>query len=291
MPYSIDVAVPARASLGEAPLWDHEKKVLYWVDVPLGELHRLNERSNDDVVVRLDVPLGASCLTTDDTFLLAADLGIARLSADGSVSWLAHVTAGDRMNDGKVDPAGRYVVGSMTYDRSPRAALYQMTVNEESGLPELRTLIRDVHISNGLGWSPDGSCLYYIDTPTRRVDCFDYDVTSGIPERRRTLIEIGDLAGNPDGLAVDIDGGIWVVLCRGGKVCRFTPKGRLDEVIDLPVSRPTSCAFGGEGLDLLFVTTGTFAFEASDVTEEPLAGSVLCVDVGIRGLPSSRFRW
>lgn len=190
-----------------------------------------------------------------------------------------------RMNDAKCDVAGRLWGGTMTVERRPGAcALYRLdpegTVSRALG---------GVTLSNGLGWSPNGRTMYYIDTPLRRVDAFDFDVDTAAITRRRHLVQMEAGVGNPDGMTVDAEGCLWVAMAHGSAIRRYTPAGRLDKVVTLPVRKVTSCSFGGPGLDQLFVTTACVGLSEQELVAEPLAGAVLCCEVGARGLPADRF--
>jgi sugar lactone lactonase YvrE len=284
MQYSVQPVVEAHAQLGEGPTWDAVRGCLYWVDIDRHEIHRYSESAGDEILVTLDVPVGAVTPRADGGLLVAAGMGFATVDDDGTVSWLASVDAGDRMNDGACDPAGRFLAGTLKYDRSPGAALYRL---DPDGT--LVTLLKGVSLSNGLGWSPSGDRMYYIDTPTRRIDVFDYDLDDGTLGTRRVFAEIGDLPGNPDGLSVDADGGVWVVLCRGKTVRRFTPDGELDDVIEIPASRATSCTFGGPLLDTLYITSGSFDLDDEQLRAEPLAGALLSCRPGVVGMPAVPF--
>ena len=283
-PVTVEPAVVAKAQLGEGPIWDAAHGCLYWVDITSCEIHRYRPGEGDEVLVTLEVPVGAVALRAEGGLVIAAGMGFALLDDAGTLEWVAKVDSGDRMNDGKVDPSGRFLAGTLRSDRSPGAALYRLDPDGE-----VSTLLTGVCISNGLGWSPSGELMYYIDTPTRRVEVFDYDTASGKLSGRRSFVEIGDLPGNPDGLTVDADGGVWVVLCRGRTVRRFAPDGRLDVVIDLPVSRSTSCTFGGESYDTLYVTSGRFDLDDEQLAAEPLAGSLLACRPGFVGMPPTLF--
>ena len=186
-----------------------------------------------------------------------------------------------RMNDGGCDPDGRFYCGSMAYDETPGAgSLYRLDPDGTTTV-----VLSGVTISNGLAWSPDGTRAYYVDTPTRRVDVFDYDPGTGLTGRRPWAV-VPDGPGVPDGLTVDADGGVWTALWGGGAVCRFTGAGQLDGVVELPVPRVTACAFGGPALTTLYVTTSRLQ---TDTDRYPAAGAVFAVDVGVRGLPVRPF--
>ena len=190
-----------------------------------------------------------------------------------------------RMNDAKCDPAGRLWGGTMTVERRPGAcALYRL---DPDGT--VTTALGGVTLSNGLGWSPDGRTMYYIDTPLRTVDAFDFDLDTAALTRRRVLVQFEEGVGNPDGMTVDADGCLWVAMAHGSAVRRYTPSGQLDTVVPLPVTKVTSCTFGGSALDQLFVTTACVGLSEQDLVAQPLAGAVLCCEVGATGLPADRF--
>ena len=214
--------------------------------------------------------------------VIAVERGFALEDEDGTLTPLEDVWTdpGVRMNDGGCDPDGRFYCGSMAYDVRPgAAALYRLDVDRS-----VQVVLEGVTISNGLEWSPDGGCAYYVDTATGRVDLFDYDGSelSG----RRTLAEIPAEAGGPDGLTVDEEGGVWVALYDGGAVRRYLPDGTLDAVVEVAARKVTACTFGGAGLDRLFVTTSRERLEPGD---DPLAGALFEARVGVRGRPVREF--
>jgi sugar lactone lactonase YvrE len=187
------------------------------------------------------------------------------------------------MNEGGCDPDGRFWCGSMAYDQAPgAAALYRLDPDGS-----VHTALEGVTVSNGLDWSPDGSRAFYNDTATHRISVFDYDHLTGLTARR-TFAEVvdGDDPGNPDGLTVDADGGVWTALFGSGVVHRYSPDGYLDAVVEVPARQVTACTFGGADLDELFVTT---SWEGLGPDDEPLAGSLFRVVPGVSGLPVREF--
>lgn len=264
----------AVAHHGEGPVWDDDG--LLWVDMLRGDV--LTLRSNG--VERTHVGDVAACVVPrmSGGLAVATERGFTLLH--GAVEHLPEIWSDPRvrMNDGGCDPQGRFYCGSMAYDATPgRGALYRLDADRSVHL-----VLKDVTISNGLGWSPDGTQVYYVDSPTRRIDVFDFADDTGTFSNRRALVNIPEEAGLPDGLTVDAEGGVWVALWDGGAVHRYTPAGALDAVVELPVTRATSCAFGGEDLTDLYITTS-----AMDV-DEPGAGAVFSVRPGIKGLPTLR---
>jgi sugar lactone lactonase YvrE len=190
-----------------------------------------------------------------------------------------------RGNDAAVDPAGRLWAGTMRYDQATGGGFLARV--EPTG--KARVVLPSVSISNGLGWSPDHRLLYYVDTPTHRIDVFDYEVDTGDVRDRRTFAEVTDTPGVPDGLCVDAAGFVWVAVNGGGQVRRYSPAGELDRVVDVPATQVSACCFGGGDLRDLYVTTGREGFTGEQATAQPLAGS-LFVAPGIgEGIATPRF--
>ena len=287
------VQVTRPATLAESPVWDSRRRCLLWVDIDAGLVHRLDPRTGADTATAVGVPVGAVAVRRAGGLVLAAGRGFAFLDeavpgqGQGTLDWRWSGGRGDRMNDGKCDPAGRFLAGTLTMAQKPgAAALYQLAADGT-----VTTLIGEVAVSNGLGWSPDGSLLYFADTPVERVDVLDYDVSAGTVSGRRPFADLRDAPGRPDGLTVDADGGVWVAMARGGgAVRRFTPAGRLDHVVQMPVPSVTSVAFGGPGLADLYMTTSRAGLAPADLAAHPGSGAVFCVpSVGVSGLTAAEY--
>jgi sugar lactone lactonase YvrE len=220
---------------------------------------------------------------TDGGAVIAVEKGFVFEDAEGNLTPLPEVwSTGDvRMNEGGCDPDGRFYCGSMAYDSRPGGGkLYRLDPDAS-----VSVVLESVSTSNGLDWSPDGSRAYYNDTPTAQIALFDYDTDAGLTGMR-PFVHIDPDVGMPDGLTVDREGGVWVALYGGGAVHRYTADGTLDAVIEVPASLTTACALGGPDLDQLYITTSRQGLEPG---EEPLAGSLFRVDVGVRGLPVRPF--
>jgi len=215
--------------------------------------------------------------------VIGVERGFVLEETDGTLTNLGELWTDThvRMNEGGCDPHGRFYCGSMAYDQRPGAgALYRLDPDGS-----VHVVLENVTISNGLEWSPDGSRAYYNDTPTQRIDVFDYDGESGLTGRR-PFAEIPAEAGDPDGLTVDEEGGVWVALYRGATVRRYTPDGVLDEVIGVAAKQVTACTFGGQDHNQLFITTSREGLEPG---EDPLAGSLFRAAVGVAGVPVREF--
>jgi sugar lactone lactonase YvrE len=277
----------ARAGLGEGPVWDERTRRLYWLDVPGHMLHRFDPATRTDAPVSFEpADIGAIAPREPGGWVAAVGTGFGFLDEDsGSVDVLeeledAEVTV---MNDGKPDPAGRFWAG--TYARDEDAgltigALYRL--DPDGGTSRH---LGELGISNGMGWSPDGRVMYFVDSVTKRVEAFDFEPGSGSISGRRTLAEIEGDGVVPDGLSVDADGCVWVGCWGGSRVERYSPAGELLAVVDVAATYVTSCAFGGDGLADLYVTTAAWDRAES----EPQAGGLFHVRPGVAGLPVARF--
>ncbi|MEV6809912.1 SMP-30/gluconolactonase/LRE family protein [Streptomyces sp. NPDC017405] len=275
-----EVAVRAEATLGEGPTWDPATGRLLWLDILGMRLHTYDPVTGRRTVRTTPQHVGAAKPRAGGGLVLNLRDGVGLLDPDGTFRWLRHEpVAGRRGNDAAVAPDGSLWAGTMRYDEAAGGG----TLARLTGDGTARTVLSDVTVSNGTGWSPDGRLMYYTDTPTRRVDVFDHD--AGAVRDRRPLVEIEEGAGYPDGLTVDADGCVWVALWDGGAVRRYTPDGELDRVIALPTPRTTACAFGGPDLTDLYITTARTGLAAPD----PLAGSLLVVPGAGKGLPQPAF--
>ena len=248
-------AFDVQAELGEGALWDWRHGLLVSVDLLSGRL--LLSDPGDGTTRAIDVgqPVSAALLRAHDQLLLAVRDGFASVElTGGAVSPLVAVEADlpdNRMNDGSCDRAGRFYAGTMAADESPAAgSLYRLDPDLQ-----LTRLFDGVGISNGIGWSPDEKRMYYVDSLAYRVDVMDYDPATGEIGPRRPLAALGHGDVVPDGLTVDAEGCIWVAVWGGGAVQRYRPDGRLKQIIKLPAAHVTSCAFGGAGLDVLYIST------------------------------------
>lgn len=275
-----EVAVRAEAELGEGPTWDAATGRLLWIDILGSRVHTYDPATGRRTTRRTEQHVGAVKPRAGGGLVLNLRDGVGLLDPDGAFRWLHHEPVpGRRANDAAVAPDGALWAGTMRYDEAPGGG----TLSRVTGDGSAEVVLDDVAVSNGTGWSPDGRLMYYIDSPTRRVDVFDY--ADGRVSGRRTLAEIEDGAGFPDGLTVDADGCVWVALWEGAAVRRYTPQGQLDRVIELPVQLVTACAFGGAGLSDLYITTAR-----TGLSEPPaLAGSLFVVPGAGKGLVQPSF--
>jgi sugar lactone lactonase YvrE len=286
----VDLAFDVKAELGEGPVWDSASECLYFVDIERSRVHRFHSTTHASRIYDAGSMVGAVGLTDAGDLVMAVRDGFARIDLDtGRVRLIAAVEADrpdQRMNDGKCDAAGRFWAGTMALDyRRGAGALYRLDPDGR-----VHTMVRDVTISNGLDWTDDGRRMYYIDTPTRSIDVFDFDPASGAIANRRSLVQVPTGLGSPDGMTLDADGGIWVAFWGGSAVRRYTPDGALDCEIRLPVTQPTSIAFGGRDLRDLYITTAATTLSPEERARQPHAGGVFRCRPGVQGRPANRFR-
>ncbi|MEU6098045.1 SMP-30/gluconolactonase/LRE family protein [Streptomyces sp. NPDC047079] len=278
---SYEVAVREYADLGEGPTWDAAAGRLIWVDILGSRVHTHDPASGHRTVMATGQHVGAAKPREGGGLVVNLRDGVGLYGPDGEdFRWLhREPVPGRRGNDAAVAPDGSLWAGTMRYDEAPGGG----TLTRLTGDGTVRTVLGDVAVSNGTGWSPDGRLMYYVDSPTRRIDVFDVG-EDGLPTgRRRPLARID--RGFPDGLTVDADGCVWVALWDGAAIHRYTPSGALDRVLELPVRRPTACAFGGADLADLYITTARTGLEAP----HPLSGSLLVVPAAGKGRPQPAF--
>lgn len=280
--------------LSEGPRWHEERQELLWVDILGAAVHRAALAADggpgEVLTTSIDRHVGAVAPVAGGGYALAAGQGFLFLDEDGSIRELAQPEAGNtevRMNDGACDAQGRFWAGTMAYDESPGAgALYRLELDGRC-----TTVLTGLTISNGIGWSPDGTTMYLADSGTGCIQAFSFDGSRGAITDGRTLVRSDRPGVVPDGLAVDEEGGIWVALWDGGAVNRYAPDGSLLGSVPLPVQRPTSCAFGGPDRDTLFVTSARVGLDDAAQARQPHAGRVFAIEgLGVRGLPCEPYR-
>lgn len=269
--------------LGEGPFWDPKSNGLLWVDI-IGQ--KILQQSYDQTgpnVINLAGNPGCAVLSNEGEVIAAINNSISLIDGIGSpLKVLAKTNEGSglRFNDGKCDPSGRFWVGSMDRnEKAPLGSLYSW--RESEGLVERE---KGVTVSNGMGWSPEQGLFYYIDSPTREVSVYDFDLSTGSIKNKRTFITFGQEDGFPDGMTIDNEGRLWIAFWGGAKIMCVNPDSKaIEEVINFPVSKITSCAFGGDRLDKLFVTSAKVDVNEMD---EPLAGKTFVFSPGVSGVPS-----
>ena len=268
---------------GEGPFWDDRASRLRFVDMLAGDVVTLlptgtvTRRHIDDVAAVIRA-------RQDGGYVVAVEHGFALLDAEWSRERTVQAfdSPAVRMNEGNIDPQGRFYCGSMAYDVSPGAGtLYRLDADLA-----VHSALDGVSIPNGLQWSADGTRAFHADTGTGRIDEYDFDAEDGRLLNPRPFVTLDEADGAPDGTAIDDEGGLWVALWGGGAVRRYDADGALSDVIELPATNVTACTFAGAGSSDLYITT---SLQDVDAEAEPAAGAIFRVDVGARGVEQIRF--
>jgi len=278
------VAFAGEDQLGEGPYWSATDGRLWWVDILAPAIHSVLEGSDKRRTIALQEPVGVAVPHRDGGLLAAIGGSICRVHEDGAVSCLCSPEADrprNRFNDGKCDSRGRLWVGSLSQDGTNGAGRLWRVDTEGMAT----TMIDDLDICNGIGWSPDERWFYVTDSGRGVIYTYAFDPGDGELGERRTFARIAAEDGVPDGLAVDAEGFVWSVRWDGSAVARHDPDGAVEQLVQLPVPRPTSCAFGGDELSTLYVTSARAGLSASTLAEAPASGSILAVDTSTRGSP------
>jgi len=282
--------IDSKSPLGEGPIWDVERQVLWWTDILRGVVHCYNPADDTNRTWEIGQMVGTLVTAQSGGLVLAAQNGFLHFDPETGATEVIVDPEPDkpenRFNDGKCDPAGRLWAGTMPItEDSATGSMYCLHpdghVEKQGG---------DYSIPNGIVWNAEATVMYHIDSPTRRVDAWDFDNATGTISNRRTAIEIQDEGAFPDGMAMDTEGKIWVALWGGWSVVRFDPEtGEELARIPMPVSRTSACAFGGPDLDELYITTAKKDITEADLEKEPLAGCVFKARVEVSGLPPVAF--
>ncbi len=285
-----ELILDAGADLGEGPAWEARLGLLSWVDIHAGHLHIFDPRDNSDRKIDVGEFLGCAAPRKAGGLVLGLRHGFATLDADsGRLTRLASPEAdlpGTRFNDGKCDPFGRFVAGSMD-DAEVEASGTLYSLYPDGAV---KSLLTGTRISNGLTWSPDFRTFYFIDTPTRVVMAYDYDLTSGWIANPRPAITVPPALGWPDGMTSDSQGMLWVAMWGGAKLTRWDPrKGKLLTTIDFPALNVSACAFGGPELSDLYVTSARKGMSAADLKRYPASGGLFRIRTDLCGMPTFEF--
>jgi len=287
MAFRVEVAARGADRLGECPLWDERQAMLWWVDSRWPAVKRLDPATGAVMMLVLPEIVGSIALRQAGGLLAATKSGIHLLdpssgALEAKVDPEKHLPD-NRFNDGRCDRAGRFWAGTMSdVNRDPVGSLYR--VDADFQCTKLRNAII---IPNSLAFSPDGRSMYFADTNRHTLWAYDYDPASGAATRERVFADTGK--GRPDGSCVDADGCLWNADYGASRLVRYTPAGKVDRSVELPVTNPTCCCFGGADLGTLYVTTATQRLAPEALAKQPLAGSLLALRPGVRGLAESRF--
>ncbi|MDH2333469.1 SMP-30/gluconolactonase/LRE family protein [Paenibacillus polymyxa] len=284
--YTANIVIDAKAKLGEGPSWDQRFQRLFWVDIEGFQLHIYDPSTCTDRTIEVGEHIGAVVPYLKNKVIVALISGLYCLDIETGAKVLIHDPEegklGNRFNDGKCDPTGRFLAGTMSLNgEHAQGALYSLSTKGNVSL-----LVDKASISNGLAWSADHRTMYYIDTPTLEVVSFDYDVAQGTIRNKQLVARLDESEGYPDGMTIDAEGMLWVARWGGKRVSRIHPAhGEVIAEVSLPVNCVTSCAFGGEHLDELYITTA----QDNDSANQPLAGGLFMVKTGVRGTLTSYF--
>ena len=284
--------LPIAAGLAEGPCWWSERNILLWVDIEASRIGLFDPATGNNDFFHLPAHVGAVVPTSVGDLLLATAAGLMRMDpSSGVVTLLLDPEVdrpGNRFNDGKCDPWGRFWAGTMSYDFEPMAgSLWRL-----DGDGRITRQRSQLTISNGLAWSQDRGTLYFIDSPTLKVMAFPLTSSGEIAAEPSICVQIPeDWDAVPDGMCIDAEGMLWIALFGGGAVTRWDPiSGQLLDRLAVPCRQVTSCCFGGPHLDQLFMTTARREMDAAAIAAEPLAGGLFQADVGVKGLPADTFQ-
>ena len=286
-----ELILDARNATGESPVWSTTQQALYWVDIPAKRLHRWSPADGKEQSWQASQMLACIAQTGNGSWIAAMENGLFAITphADGSLDshLLANVThaqPGMRFNDGRCDRQGRFWAGTMVMDMAAGATVGAMYRYNAGQTEPLKAQLQGFIVPNGLAFSPDGNTLYLSDShpDVQKIWAFDYDTDTGTPHNRRLFVDMSKHPGRPDGAAMDAEGCYWICGNDAGLIHRFTPQGKLDRSLAVPVKKPAMCAFGGADLDTLFVTS---IRPAGDLADQPLAGGVFALRPGVKGLP------
>ncbi|MGK7935038.1 MAG: SMP-30/gluconolactonase/LRE family protein [Xenococcaceae cyanobacterium] len=287
----LELIVESQALLGECPCWHQEQQLLYWVDGDNQQLHVYQPETKIERTIQLEQLIGCVVPRKSGGVVLALETGFAALDLETEkLTPLANPEshpASNRFNDGKCDPTGRFLAGTMALKNQTQGvgSLYSLDTNLT-----VRQLWSNLTVSNGIGWSPNYSTMYLIDSPTKKVFAFDYNLITGNISNRRVAVTIPDPDGYPDGMTTDTEGMIWVALWAGYKITRWNPNtGELLQTIPVPAPNVTSCTFGGANMNELYITTARKDMDRAQLDYYPKAGSVFRFKTAVIGLKNFEF--
>ena len=278
-----------KATLGEGPVWDAKTQTLYWIDIRDRTIH-----AGADVLVELEEFVGCIAPRQNGGLIFTQRYSFWTLDhAPGQPDSvrtalaldLKHEPRNNRFNDGKCDPRGRFLAGTMDMgEKDPVGSLYSF--DGES----VTKLLGNITISNGMAWSPDHKTFFYIDTPTRQVRAFDYDLDSGGIANARIVISVPESLGWPDGMTSDMQGNLWIAMWGGAQVTKWDPRtGHLLEQIPIPAKNVSSCVFGGTDMNELYLTSARVGLDEGALQQYPLTGGVFRLQTGVEGMPTFAF--
>lgn len=286
----LELLLDVRALLGEGPCWHRGTQRLYWVDIFEKRLHIYDRNAQTNRTIQLEQMVGCVAPRKSGGLILALQNGFATLNLDTEtvtrlVDPESHLPD-NRFNDGKCDPAGRFLAGTMhVAEDRPSGSLYSLDTTLQ-----VKRLFDQVTVSNGISWSFDYQTMYYIDSPTRQVVAFDYDLETGDLSRRRVVVTIPEGEGFPDGMTTDVEGMIWVAQWGGFRVSRWNPAtGARLQYIEVPAPHVSSCTFGGPEMNELYITTARKGLDRTRLDQYPLSGGLFRFKTAVEGMQNFEF--
>jgi sugar lactone lactonase YvrE len=287
--YPLHNVLEARARLGEVPIWDSTQKLLYWIDIYNHRVHQFHPATGNNTFFDVGDVVGAIAIAGTNRLIMALRHHLAFLNTQtGVVTPILEIEADlpdNRFNDGKCDSQGRFWFGSMHSLEQPQASLYRY--DPDGSLHVMET---GLTISNGLGWSPDQKTFYLTDSPQQKIYAYDFNSATGSISDRHIFVDLTDESFYPDGLTIDSQGHIWSAMWNGWCVIRFNPQGEEILRIKLPVQLPTSCTFGGEDLQTLYITTASVGLSQTEIEKSFYSGDVFALQTDVTGLPAYNFK-
>lgn len=285
------VVVKHTCLLGEGPVWDATQKVICWIDILNGKIHEYSPEKKTHKIIPVHQMIGTIAVCNDGNFVAALQNGFAFVNRQsGEIKMIndpENHLPNNRFNDGKCDPAGRFWAGTMSLTDEPdKGNLYSLEKDFT-----IKQQIQNVSISNGLAWSIDETILYYIDTPTFEIVAYNYEKSTGLISNKKVIIKIDKEEGAPDGMTIDTEGMLWIAHWDGWQVTRWNPAtGQKLLAIKLPVARVTSCTFGGDNLEDLYITSAKVGLSEAVLKNQPLAGSLFIIpSCGYKGILAFEF--
>ncbi|MBX9256791.1 SMP-30/gluconolactonase/LRE family protein [Desmonostoc muscorum CCALA 125] len=286
--YPLHNILDARARLGEGPIWDSIKKQLYWIDIFNHRVHQFDPVTGKNRFFDVGDVVGAIATAGTDRLIMALRHHLAFLNTQtGEVTPILEIEGNlpsNRLNDGKCDPQGRFWFGSMSSIEKPDASLYRYDTDGS-----LHVMETGLTISNGLGWSPNQEIFYLADSPKQKIYAYDFNSVTGNINNRRIFVDLTHESFYPDGLTIDSQGNIWSAMWNGWCVIRFNRKGEEILRLKLPVPLVTSCTFGGEDLQTLYITTGSVGLSQAEIDKSFYSGDLFALKTDVTGLPSYDF--
>jgi sugar lactone lactonase YvrE len=286
--FSAECVPNTKGDLGEGLLWDERNETIMWVDAFVKIINTWNPATKTLIERKYDSLVTSIAKRESGGYVVAAGLKLIVLNENLDVigtSPLEMPNENVRTNDGNVDINGNYWVGCFANDAKPKQGnLRRISPNLDS-----KVFLKDITIANGMDWSPDNKICYYIDTPTKKVSRFNFNIETSELDGELEAIDVSEYSGAPDGMCVDSLGNLWVAFWGGGCIRSFSPSGELIAQVDVPATLVTNCAFGGPDLSTLYITCAIPSYEGFVKGEEPLAGSLFKAEVGVQGRLQNNF--